>query len=108
MSQLRADPSSFMLFPIADCQLLITDRKNRQLAIDNRQYLHSSPLRRPTSIVRNRSGIANRADAQPGICNCPDRRFTSASRTLHPHFTLLHSSFVSLFCSFVCCLLSSE
>lgn len=81
---------------IANCRFIQALKRieNRQSEIDN--ALHSAPLRRPTSVMRNRRNIADRRHANTGVIDCADRRLTTATRTFDAQLALLHAASVAL------------
>jgi len=58
--------------------------------------------------MRNRRRIADRHHSDACVCDRPDRRLTTATRSLHAHFALVHAGFVCLLRCFVSRLLRRE
>ncbi len=66
-----------------------------------RKFLNSAPFRRPTSVVRNRSHIADNRNFQSCGLQRPNCRFTSRTGTFHEHFYFSKPQIVSfLGCGF--------
>src|SRR5690348_10262501 len=66
------------------------------LTANRRRTLHSSPLRRPASVVRNRRNVADHAHFDSSGCKSADRRFTPRSRTADANIDGAHAMIARL------------
>ena len=66
------------------------------LPINSPRALHSSPFRRPTSIVRHRCHIFDQRDVQSGGLNGANSGFTARARALNKNFHFVHAMSDSL------------
>ena len=71
-------------------------------------HSYSSPLRRSTTIMRNRSHITDRLHFQTNRLKSTDSRFTPGPGTLDPNFDRLHSMLAGRVCHGLRSLLSCE
>src|SRR5688572_24992173 len=71
---------------------------NRQVFCSERQpRLNATLLRRPTSVVRNGSGVFDRLDRHTGRLQGGDRALAARTRTLHADLEFFHAVLRGLF-----------